>query len=125
MDGQWGPYEYCNPVKTNDPHSFSCQATYAAGGFNMNASCSCPRMNVTVGWENKTEVPYTGDRYICYHGECYNSHYGDQSKAECQSTCKPPPTPPPSPGPPPSPHHHSGGGKSMGSWFSHPANGQW
>jgi hypothetical protein len=25
LDGQWGPYEYCNPVHTDDPTSFSCQ----------------------------------------------------------------------------------------------------
>jgi hypothetical protein len=85
LDGQWGPYEFCNPVHTNDPTAFSCQATYDGGGsFHMNVSCECPRMNITVGWENKSvgyeptpphyptppPTPAPADeKYHCHYGQ--------------------------------------------------------
>jgi hypothetical protein len=155
MDGQWGPYEYCNPVHTNDPSSFSCQATYDGGGsMKMNVSCQCDRMNVTVGWENKTRSS-GGSLYECYKGNggamCYQSTHGTMNKTDCSKTCVPPPTPPPTPAPADAKYYchygtcreshfgkeslkdcqstcsggGSGGrGKSMGSWYSHPMNGQ-
>lgn len=117
----------------------------------MNVSCQCPRMNVTVGWENKSRTSY--DTYTCYHGQCYPYHSGTMNKTQCADTCTPPPTPAPTPPPAHAKYycHHgecrespwgsqsydncsqscSGGGgggggqgKSMGSWFSHPMNGQ-
>jgi hypothetical protein len=61
----------------------------------MNVSCQCDRMNMTVGWENKTRS--SASLYTCYHGQCYPSSHGTENKTTCEDTCKPDPTPPPTP----------------------------
>jgi len=60
VDGNWGPYEYCNPVKNDDARGgFSCRADMSA--FNSRApkpECACARMNVTVGRWNRSISGY-------------------------------------------------------------------
>ena len=62
VDGNWGPYEYCNPVKNDDARGgFSCRADMSA--FNSRApkpECACARMNVTVGRWNRSISGYNG-----------------------------------------------------------------
>lgn len=57
IDGQWGPYEFCNPVHNDDAEAgFSCRADMSgvSPGHHSQPACACPRMNVTVGRWNRS-----------------------------------------------------------------------
>ena len=100
VDGNWGPYEYCNPTKTDDPKDgFTCLATLAGimppspGRPSPKPECSCPRMNITIGKENRTSPARGSSMYECYHSrhggqsQCYPSRHGSMSKSACAANC--------------------------------------
>lgn len=100
VDGNWGPYEYCNPTKTDDSKDgFTCLATLAGimppspGRPSPKPECSCPRMNITIGKENRTSPARGSSMYECYHSrhggqsQCYPSRHGSMSKSACAANC--------------------------------------